>query len=206
MPTDLLIIGAGGHAKVVVDAARLAKFERIVLFDGAQRKVGTSMMGCEVRALGTIQNEESYFHVAIGNGYSRRDMAKLVATKGGKAISILHPSAVVSSFAHIGEGAFLAAQAIVAASAQIGKHVIINHNAVVDHDCQVGSFSHIGPGAVLGGGVTIGDFTFVGAGATVLPMIKIGRNVTVGAGAVVLKDVPDNQVIVGVPGKKIVDD
>lgn len=114
----------------------------------------------------------------------------------------LHPSAVVSPHATIGEGSVVMPGAIINHSAQIGRHCIVNTGASIDHECQIGDFVHISPHATLCGNVSVGEGSWVGAGAVVIPGIKIGRWAVVGAGAVVVRDVPDGVTVVGCPAKE----
>ena len=113
----------------------------------------------------------------------------------------VHPSAVVSPHARIGEGSVVMPGAIINHSAQIGRHCIVNTGASIDHECQIGDFVHISPHATLCGNVSVGEGSWVGAGAVVIPGIKIGRWAVVGAGAVVVRDVPDGVTVVGCPAK-----
>lgn len=200
---QVTIIGAGGHAKVVIDALRLVYgTPSINLYDDAQHKQGAILLGIRVETpvpasfelLGDI-------HIAIGNNNVRQALGNILILAGNNFIGVIHPKAVVSPYAVLGKGNFIAAGAIVAADANLGDGVIVNHQAVVDHDCVIGSWVHIAPGAVLGGGVRVGYGTLIGAGAVILPGVKIGANVAVGAGAVVTKDVIDNVTVVGIPAR-----
>ena len=115
----------------------------------------------------------------------------------------VHPSAVVSPHATIGEGSVVMPGAIINHSAQIGRHCIVNTGASIDHECQIGDFAHISPHATLCGNVSVGEGSWVGAGAVVIPGIKIGNWAVVGAGAVVVRDVPDGVTVVGCPAKEL---
>lgn len=193
------LIGAGGHAKVVLDA----------LLEG-----GTDLSGVAVRAdapapdlLGLPVATPAIapspagpsFHVAIGAAAVRERLQGEAEAAGGSALTVLHPAASISRFATIAEGGFVAAGAVVGPVAVVGRGVIINHGAVVDHDCAVGDFCHLAPNATLGGGVRVGARCLIGAGAVVLPGVTIGDDVTIGAGAVVTRDVASAQTWTGVP-------
>lgn len=198
---ELLIIGAGGHGKVVAEAALAVGLQPILLDDDASKQ-NAVMGGCKVQ--GTIR--DAFKHprakaiIALGDNGLRRDFAERL---GLDWISIIHPSAVVSKTAKIEPGAFVAANAVIGPDARIDRHAIVNTSAVVDHDVVIGAFSHIAPGAVLTGGVCVGEEVLIGAGATTIPCLHIGDRATVGAGAVVVRDLPCGVVAVGTPARPI---
>lgn len=208
MPSERLIIfGAGGHAKVVIDAFEAAggDLNLVTLLDGNPALWGKSMLGVPIDPLHISDDlAGASCHVAIGSAAIRSELAAEIVSAGGELVTVVHPRAVVSPHASLGAGSFIAAGAIVAPNAVIGEAVIINHTAVVDHDCVVGAFSHIGPGAVLGGGVAIGELTLVGAGATILPGRSIGSDTIIGAGAVITRTIGDRDKVIMVPASKIV--
>jgi sugar O-acyltransferase (sialic acid O-acetyltransferase NeuD family) len=195
MPTELLVLlGAGGHAKVVYDALAGARVE--VRDDNASLE-GKPFLDTFIRT--PIGTPAGAVHVAIGDNRARSAVAARMA---GKLFTVIHPAAIVSARSAIEPGAFVAAGAVVAAAARIGECAIINHRAVVDHDCEVGRHAHIAPSATLGGGVKVGEGALVGAGAVVLPGITIGKWAIVAAGAVVTEAVADGQTVYGVPARK----
>jgi len=200
------VIGAGGHSKVVIDAlvANGVAIEQIRLLDSDPGITGKQVLGISIGML-EIQRcgGEWDFHVAIGNNAVRARLSAQLATTGGRALSVIHPSASVSRFASVGPGAFVAAKAIIGPGASVADGVIVNHGAVIDHDCLVDAFCHLAPNTTLGGAVVIGERVLIGAGANLLPSIRIGIGATVGAGAVVLADVPASQTWAGVPAQKI---
>lgn len=195
-----VIVGAGGHAKVVLDALLAAGVARdaIELRDGNPARAGERVLGFEIHHPEGIGGDGPV-HVAIGSNIVR---ARLAAT-AHELVTIIHPTALVAASASIGAGSFIAARAIVGPDARVGAGVIVNHGAVVDHDCVVGDFAHIAPGAVLGGGASVGAQTLVGAGAILLPAATVGRDVTVGAGAVVLRAIGDGETWAGNPATKL---
>lgn len=205
MPTEILIFGAGGHAKVVIEAFRLSDPNgQLVLADGDPAKVGERVLGSiPIVSPRNWQDFPEFFHVAIGNNKFRKNIGDEIRKKGKKLLSIEHPDSSISISAVISPGCFIAAKAVVAAESSLDQGCIINHGAIVDHDCSIGPYTHVAPNATLGGGVTVGASCLVGAGATVLPYVKIGNGVVIGAGAVINSDVPDNQIVVGIPGRQV---
>jgi sugar O-acyltransferase (sialic acid O-acetyltransferase NeuD family) len=205
MPTDgCVIIGAGGHGKVVLDAyLRARPGASVELCDDAPEKSGMHVFGIRVTVpTGPITQLGGTCHVAIGDNMRRRDFGVSILDAGLALISIIHPEASVSAHASIGRGAFIAARAVVAPSAVVEDGVIVNHGAVVDHDCRVGAWSHIAPGSVLGGAVTIGRACLIGSGAVVLPGLTVGDEAVVGAGAIVTRSVPAGVTVIGAPAKE----
>ncbi len=203
MPTKLVIIGAGGHAKVVVEAIQSGEGNlQVKIVHQDKDKQATKLFGSiPVDYLQSWLELPLKVHVAIGDNKMRQQLGRLALENGKEMITVFHPVAQVSPSASIDSGCFVAANAVIAAQAKVHEGCIVNHGAVIDHDCSVGFFCHIGPNATLGGGARIGSGSFIGSGATVLPEIKIGSNVIVGAGSVVRTDVEDNQVVVGVPAR-----
>lgn len=205
MPTNpVVIVGAGGHALVVIDALQCCgwRAEDIVLSDHNPARVGAVVAGLKVRPVPPA-SAVGAFHVAIGQNGVRRRLQRELTQEGGQPLTIVHPAAVVSKWALVGPGSLVAAQAVVAPGAHVGGGAIVNHAAVVDHECIVGGFVHIGPGATLGGAVVLGDACLIGAGARVLPGVTIGDDATLGAGAVATGDLEAGALYVGVPAARV---
>ena len=196
------LIGAGGHCKVVLDALIEggADLSAIRIRDGRADRAGRDLLGARVETPEIVDALAGHdFHVAIGASDARARLYAEAEAAGGRPLTVRHPSAVVSRFAVIAEGTFVAALSVIGPSARIGGGVIVNHGAVVDHDCEVGDFTHLAPNSSLGGGVRVGERCLIGAGAVVLPGLSIGDGVTIGAGAVVTRDVASHQTWTGVP-------
>ena len=195
MPTDLVVLlGAGGHAKVVYDALGAASIE--VRDDNAGLE-GRAFLDTVIRT--PIGTPAGAVHIAVGDNRAR---SRFMARFGAKQmLTVIHPAALVSPRAAIAPGAFIAAGAVVAAAARVGECAIINHRAVVDHDCIVGACAHVAPAATLGGAVEVGEGALIGSGAVVLPGIRIGKWAVVGAGAVVNRPVADGETVYGVPAR-----
>jgi len=205
---DVLIIGAGGHGRVVLDIIRAGKkYTPIGFLDADAALLGRKIGGVPV--LGAVnllprlkqQQKVRAAIVAIGDGRTRCSYAKLVDDAELELLSVSHPTATVAATASIGRNVVIAAGACVCADAKVGDSSIINTNAVVDHECEVGAGVHICPGALLAGRVRVHDGAFVGLGAKVIQCVSIGEDATIGAGAVVLNDIPAAATAVGVPAR-----
>jgi sugar O-acyltransferase (sialic acid O-acetyltransferase NeuD family) len=191
MNNQFVIIGAGGHAKVIIEIIEEMKGVILNISDtnsAVQELLGYSVTEKPVYTAPVI--------IAIGNNSVRKRIANEVSAEFGTAI---HPGTHISSRCTVGEGTVVMAGVTINSHAGIGRHCIINTNACVDHDCRIGDFVHISPNAALGGGVTVGEGTHIGIGVAVIPGIQIGKWATVGAGSVVIRDVPDYATVVGNP-------
>ncbi|MFT6988656.1 MAG: sugar O-acyltransferase (sialic acid O-acetyltransferase NeuD family) [Paraglaciecola sp.] len=208
MPTKLLLVGASGHAKVIIEAVQASKSEcHIYLSDQDIEKRGRSLLGDTIiHALCDWSDLPELYHISIGNNLIRKQLSDLAKSYGKIAYTVIHPLACISPSATIGPGCFIAAKSIIGPEVTIEAGCIINHGAVVDHDCQIGAYSHVAPNSTLGGGVKVGEVSLIGSGSTVLPMVNIGRSVTIGAGAVITTAVADNQTMVGIPGRQIINE
>ena len=200
--STLLILGAGGHGRVVADAALAqGRWARLRVTDRDEQRVGEELLPwLRVERIDEAIAGSTEVHVAIGSALAR---AREARATGLPLATVVHPQATVSRHAVIGEGCFIAAGAIVAPGARLGAGVIVNHGAVVDHDVQVGAFTHVAPRVALGGGVHVGERVLVGAGASVLPGVRIADDVVVGAGAVVRDNLEAAGVYAGVPARRM---
>lgn len=195
MEKDFSIVGAGGHAKVVIEIIESMGGKISKIFDSNPRI--TSLYDYPVSNLFSF---ETPVIVAIGDNKIRKKMAQEAASAFATAI---HAKANVSHRCSIAEGTVVMPGTTINTNVTIGKHCIINTNASVDHDSRIGDFVHISPSVTLGGNVTIDDGCHIGIGSTVIQGTHIGKWVTIGAGAVIIEDVPDYAVVVGVPGNII---
>lgn len=201
--SSLLIFGAGGHGRVLADAAlRTGAWPRVFATDrDPARCTGELLPGVDLLPVDAALAQAASVHVAIGHAASReREVAGLAADL---LATVVHPQAAVSQHAMVGPGCFVAAQAVVAPLASLGRSVIVNHGAVVDHDASVGDFSHIAPLAALGGHARIGRRVLIGSGASVLPGVCVADDVVVGAGAVVCDHLQEPGVYAGVPARRL---
>jgi sugar O-acyltransferase (sialic acid O-acetyltransferase NeuD family) len=198
------LIGAGGHAKVVLEALRAADpGAAIRVFDESSANPGKALLGITIERLPANGAVPGVAHVAIGEAAVRERISRALLQAGVQLLTVAHPAAVVSGSARLAPGVFAAAHCVIGPQAVLGQGVIVNHGAVVDHDCAVGEWSHIAPNATLGGGVGIGRSVLVGAAATLLPGVQVGDRAIIGAGAVVIRDVPPQTKVAGVPARAI---
>ena len=203
----ILIIGAGGHGKVVADILRAAGSPAAGFIDADPARAGQSVGG--LRVLGPVNRLEHLARdhgadravIAIGDNRARVELAAEVQRAGLALASAIHPAANVASNARLASGVVICMGAAIGAEAQIGELCIVNTNASVDHECVLDVGVHIAPRAALAGRVEVGREAFVGIGASVIQCRKIGSRATVGAGAVVVRDVPADSTVVGVPAR-----
>lgn len=207
--SDISIVGAGGHAKVVLEAllagqeewGTIAILDENEIFDSFWKKAVSGIQLCPSANLSTSRVE--YFHVAIGGNSTREIITDRLAENGAEEVCVFHSCASISTSATMGGGTFIAAGSVIGASSQFGRGCIVNHNAVVDHDCRIGAFSHVAPGAVLCGGVTLGARVLVGAGSIVKPGIEIGDDCVIGCGSVVINNVSEGTTVAGNPARDL---
>lgn len=203
----LAILGASGHGKVVADAAELSGWDEVVFFDDAWPELTNNsvwpVLGNTNALLASLETF-SGVAIAIGNNVIRFEKLNQLREQGAILPVIVHPQAVISRYASLGEGSVVCAGVLVNADARIGAAAILNTGSTVDHDCVLADAVHISPGANLAGGVSVADCSWVGIGASVKQLVTIGSNVMIGAGSVVLKDVSSDCVIAGNPAKPLV--
>lgn len=187
----MFLYGASGHAKVIIDILKANGMEIEGLLD--DNPDVTELMGYKV--LHGV-NDVSSLIISIGNNRIRKMIAQRLETRFEKAV---HPSAIMSPSAKVGDGTVVMQGAIVQACAEIGKHCIVNTGASVDHECVLEDYVHVSPHSTLCGNVHVGEGSWIGAGTTVIPGVKIGKWSVIGAGSVVVRDIPDGVVAYGNP-------
>lgn len=204
MSRSIILLGAGGHAKVLLDALRCNGVE-VLGFVGPDA-LATDL---DVKCLGDDDSIENFSveEVALVNGVGniglRQRLFDAFKARGYDFAQVIHPSAIVSEADDLAEGAQVMAGSVIQAGVSIGENVIINTGACIDHDCSVGAHSHVAVGAVLAGDVSVGNRVFVGAGSSVIPGVHLGDDAVVGAGAAVICDVAPGKTVVGVPAKEL---
>jgi sugar O-acyltransferase (sialic acid O-acetyltransferase NeuD family) len=208
MRKKILVVGGGGHAKVLIDCILSTReFEIVGVIDPNLPKESEL---CNLPVLGGDELLESFrgkdVCCAIGVGmikatFNRKDLFEKITRQGFSCPTLQHSSALKSQGVSLSSGVQIMTGTILQPGSKVLENTIINTGAILEHDCAIGSHAHIASGAVLGGNVTVGECSHIGLGAKILPGIKVGDSVTVGAGAVVTKDVPDGLTVVGVPAK-----
>jgi len=192
------VLGAGGHAKVVIATLRAAGQEVAGVLDDDASRHGTTVLGVPVA--GPVERATGgEAVVAIGDNAVRKRIAE--ALPDVRWATAVHPSAVVHPSVTVGAGSVVFAGAVVQPEAHLGRHVIVNTGATIDHDSRLAEYVHIAPGANLAGDVQLDEGVFLGIGARVIPGVRVGAWTTVGAGGVVVGDLPGGVTAVGVPAR-----
>jgi len=200
----IFVFGAGGHAKVVIDAVEREGCHKIAwICDDTVYKHGTQVMTYEIvhgrEALLARKAETGAGVVAIGDNRDRMKIASWLVQRGYCLVAVVHPAAVVGRDVEIGEGTVVMAGCVINSGARVGRNVIVNTGATIDHDCKIADGVHIGPGSHLCGHVVVGSATMIGAGTTIVPSVRVGAFALIGAGSTVLVDVPDRARARGSP-------
>jgi sugar O-acyltransferase (sialic acid O-acetyltransferase NeuD family) len=204
----LLVVGAGGHAKVVVDAARASgKYEILGILDQDSTRWGEAILAVPIlgdeRLLLDRRLASALVVIAIGDNATRARVAERLAAMGATFTTVVHPSCSLGEDVALGHGTVVLAGVVVNSGSVVGRHVILNTSSSVDHDCRIGDFVHVSPGVRLAGGVHVGAHAHLGIGACAVPNVSIGAGSIVGAGAAVIADVADAAVVVGVPARPL---
>ena len=210
MSMPVIVLGAGGHAKVLLNALQLSSVDILGITDPDPALVGQKILGVSI--LGTDDELQNYSteEVQLVNGLgsvglptARYRLFDEFKKLGFSFAAVIHSSAVVAADVEIGEGSQIMAGAVLQPGVCIGDNVIINTSASVDHDCHIGNHTHIAPGVTLSGEVNVGVGTHVGAGVSIVQGIRIGDGTLVGAGSVVLNNLPSGVKAYGCPAKVI---
>lgn len=200
-----ILIGAGGHAKVVIDLFRAAAGHDLVgLIDSGP--VGTAVNGATIIGgdddLPRLRHEGvTHAHVAIGNNRRRLDLSRQLEAMGFTLANAISPAATLSPSVRLGRGIAIMAGAVVNAESRLDDACILNTRASLDHDGRIGEGAHVAPGCALAGNVTIGRLAFLGVGTCVIPGIEIGEDVVIGAGSCVVHPIPSRTKAYGVPAR-----
>lgn len=202
MNNKLIIIGAGGHGRVLAKIAEMTmNYSKILFLDDADIKTSG-----EYQVIGKVGDFTKYldshdFFVAFGDNSLRKRVMESLLESGANIINLIHPSAVIDKNVNFGKGVAVIAGAVINCGTTIGNGVIINTASSVDHDCTIGDYVHIAIGARIAGEVKIGEQVFIGASVSVIPDITICSECVVGAGAVVVKNLSKKGTYIGIPAK-----
>ena len=196
----LVIVGAGGHGKVIADNALKNGYETVCFVDdfAIGGVAGFPVIGTSSE-IERLNDGNTDFVIGIGNNLTRKRIAE---THDVNWVSLIHPSAQIALGANIGKGTVVMANAVVNAFATVGEHCIINTGAIVEHDNWIDKYVHVSPNATLGGTVRVGELAHIGISATVKNNVNICSCSVIGAGAVVVKNIAESGVYIGVPAKK----
>jgi sugar O-acyltransferase (sialic acid O-acetyltransferase NeuD family) len=201
--SNLILFGAGGHCKVIIDAIERCHDREIRgILDDDESRWDTEHY--EYRIIGgrdSPLSPDCEVVIAIGDNSKRRQIADLFRARGAKLGVVVHPSAYIARGVRLGPGTVVFSNAVVSSDAIVGSNTIVDIGAVVAHDCRVGDDVHICPGVQLCGGVTVESGVMIGAGAVVIPGVRVGRNSRVGAGSSVIRNVESDSTVVGLPAR-----
>lgn len=207
---NIIIIGASGHSKVIVDALeKMEKWNIIGYVDSFKKEkefFGYPILGTEESLPKIIRIYDIFGGViAIGDNFVRFKMVKKIEEQipDFKFISAIHPKAILGRGVQIGDGTVVMAGVVINSDTTIGEHSIINSSSTIEHDSTIGNFSTIAPNVSMGGGVKIGNFSTISIGAIIKHLIQIDDNVLVGANSLVLNNVEKNSVVYGTPTKLV---
>ena len=203
----IVVIGAGGHASVVIEALRAAA--RFTIWGIADPNplrpevLGIPVLGGDDCLPELRRDGVEAAVVAIGDNQLRQAIAGRLLTQGFIFPPVVHPTAFISPTAAIEAGVVVLARAVIGTRARIGSLAIINTGAIVEHDNEIGAASHVAPGVALAGNVHVGERALIGVGSAVRPGIRIGADAIVGAGSAVVGDVPASMVVAGAPARRL---
>ncbi len=198
----MTILGAGGHAKVVIAALRALGIQDVKVLDDNPDTWGQTILGVPIAGGFDLLKPGDKAHIALGSNAIRQSLHDRL--EGVEWQTIVHPTAWVCPTAVLGQGSFVAAGSIVQVEVQIGKHVIVNTGATIDHESIIGDFAQIAPGAHLGGRVRMHARSFVGIGASVHQGAILEAGSTLGGGAFLKGTLPEGETWVGVPARRLV--
>lgn len=208
---SVFILGAGGHAKVLIDSLKQEKQVKVLgILDLNEALYGKTILGIPILGSEDMLENCPPSNVRLINGIGsihsqgikiRANIFNKFKEKGFEFLNVIHATAYFGQEVKLGEGVQVFARATIQTGAYIGNNVIVNTNASIDHDCIIEDHVHLAPGVVCCGGVTIGQGSHIGTGAVILQGINIGENCLVAAGAVVTQDVVAENTVVGIPAK-----
>ena len=197
MKKKIIILGAGGHGKVVGEIAFLNGFTEIIFLDDNYKNINNYpfLIQGSIKQFDSFVNQGDAWFVGIGDNHIRKNLISKFDQFSKNLINLIHPSSVKSNFSNYDIGICIMANAVINPGCVIKRGSIINTSASIDHDCHVGPYAHIGPNASLSGNVTVGECSLMGTGSSTKPNISIGNNVKIGVGSKIFKNISDNTTI-----------
>ena len=207
--TPIVIVGAGGQARVVAAALRqTGEWKLVGVLDDKPGSIGEPILDSAV--VGTYDDlvrlvEQGIRHAfpALGDNNARMRLFRTILASGFDIPVLIHPHALVDRTATVGRGTFVCAGAIIGVEARVGENCLINTGAIIEHETIVADGAHVAPGCRIGGRARVGERVFVGLGSTIKDKISIGSGSTIGAGSVVVRDIPADVVAYGVPARVV---
>lgn len=197
--SGLFVIGAGGHAKVIIGLAKALGLDVEALIDDNTALHGSAVLGVPVRGpVRAAELDHRRAVLAVGRNETRKKLATMLPADW---VTLVHPRAFVDPSVVLGSGTVVFAGAVIQPDTVVGAHAILNTSSSVDHDGVIGDFVHLAPGVHLAGNVTVEEGAFLGVGSSVIPGRRVGAWTTVGAGAAVVRDLPSGVTAVGVPAR-----
>lgn len=203
MRPGIVIVGAGGHGRVILDILLEAGKRVMGFVDDDPSLKGRRILGYPVLGGRAFIKPKMGLVLGIGNNRVRQEIYRCAKNIGARVIQAVHPNSAISRFADLGEGVVIMAGAIINSGVVMDVGSVVNTGATVDHDCRLGAFCQIWPGAHLAGSVEVGERSYVGTGAAVVPGVRIGADVLIGAGAAVVSDLSGGNVFAGVPARMV---
>ena len=203
MKEAVVVLGGGGHAKVVVSALRAARISIAGVYDDADHSPGRRVLGVEVRGpiSQAVADGNRWAVIGIGSNEVRKRLVEDPALAGLEFATVVHPYSFVDPSVRLGAGTVVFAGAVIQPDSVIGRHTIVNTGATVDHDANIGDFCQVCPGAHLAGRVHLEEGVFIATGASLVPGVRVEAWSTVGAGAVVVGNLPAGVTAFGVPAR-----
>ncbi len=199
---DVVVMGGGGHAKVLIDVLRRRGIAIADILDADEMKTGSTVLGIKVSGTDRMLDAYAAGHVWLVNGVgsvtrpdARAALYERLVGRGYEFLTVTHPSAVIADDVGLAAGVQIMASAVIQPGTEIGRNTIINTSASVDHDCRIGAHAHIAPGVVMCGNVVVGEGSHIGSGAIIVQGVTVGAGCMVKAGALVAANVPDGAVL-----------
>jgi len=203
----LVLIGSGGHCRVIIDTAKRLGLNILGIIDidynGNKEEILDVPVIGGISTLSELDPKKVSVNVSIGDNFLRAKYFSMAKAKGFSTPSIISPTSIISEYVKINNGSFINTAAMINAGSEIGENSIINTGAIIEHEVVIGKHCHVCPGVKIGGRVIIGKGSFIGIGTSIIDKVEIGSYAVVGAGSVIIGDVGSHSKVVGVYGKKI---